>query len=176
MSNTRLIAIGRMKRSARRSPTVHLVHRRPGGLSPAAISPPRACFGIGWGLRRPLLRRSDRSRSTSVPGSTDKIGDEPGGQKRPARRVAERRPADASKSLPILPGIGFAFLLSSGPRSATQPPIEFRNRLSIALARRARVWSAPLPDGLPHGPRRSRHDAGRDARRPRRVARRAPHG
>src|SRR5437660_9921092 len=73
--------------------------------------------------------RSGRSRSKVVPGSTDKIGDEPGGQKRPARRVAERRPPDASKSSPILPGIGFAFLLSCSLRSATQPPIEFRNRL-----------------------------------------------
>jgi len=36
--------------------------------------------------------RSGRSRSKAVPGSTDEIGDEPGGQKRPARRVAARRP------------------------------------------------------------------------------------
>src|SRR5271167_1683353 len=73
--------------------------------------------------------RSGRSRSQAVPGSTDKIGDEPGGQKRPARRVAARRPPDASKSSPILPGIGLAFLLSGSLRAATQPPIEFRNRL-----------------------------------------------
>jgi hypothetical protein len=62
-------------------------------------------------------------------GSTDKIGDEPGGQKRPAQRVAARRPPDTSKSSPILPDIGFAFLLSSSLRAATQPPIESRNRL-----------------------------------------------
>src|SRR5215467_9264547 len=66
--------------------------------------------------------RSSRSRSQAVPGSTDKIGDELGGQKRPARRVAARRPPDASKSSPILPGIGLAFLLSADLRSATQPP------------------------------------------------------
>src|SRR5262249_44300857 len=77
--------------------------------------------------------RSGRSRSQAVPGSTDKIGDEPGGQKRPARRGAARRPPDASKSSPILPGIGFAFLLSSDLRAATQPPIEFRDRLLCLL-------------------------------------------
>src|SRR5262249_13636135 len=81
------------------------------------------------GAAPPAFGRSGRSRSQAVPGSTDKIGDEPGGQKRPARRGAARRPPDASKSSPIRPGIGFAFLLSSGIRSATQPPIEFRSRL-----------------------------------------------
>src|SRR5215831_21391141 len=91
--------------------------------------------------------RSGRSRSQAVPRCTDKIGDEPGGQKRPARRVAARRPPDASKSSPILPGIGLAFLLSSGLRAATQPPIESRDRLLYPLPPAKRRDHQPVRRG-----------------------------
>src|ERR1043166_9543741 len=65
------------------------------------------------------------------------------GQKR------RRRPAYGSKRLPMLPGIGLAFLLSCGLRSSTQPPIEFRNRLYPLTPAGGRSSGPPLRTHAP---------------------------
>src|SRR5215470_17205075 len=89
----------------------------------------RACFGIGWGLRRPLLADpagADRGpyRGVRTRSATNRAAKS--GRPEVMRREGRLMRRKARRYSPISASL---YLLSCGLRSATQPPIEFRNRL-----------------------------------------------